>query len=140
MWKGSRTGCLQLVDKRIVKRFFVFIWDPPHQADAFRGRSAEPPRRKLLRGLITPFFRRSRHLVFRILKWWNNKHRRIISSRKWTQIAHFDKSLEVILIFILIRLCLQSKTALFKRAVFSVMLSFRVLCISRTNRRSCHSR
>ncbi len=38
-------GLLQLVDKRIVKRFFVFIWDPPHQADAFRGRSAEPPRR-----------------------------------------------------------------------------------------------
>ncbi len=28
------------------------------QADAFRGRSAEPPRPKLLRGLITPFFRR----------------------------------------------------------------------------------
>ncbi len=61
-------AAFQLLDKRIVKRFFVFIWDPPHQADAFRGRSAEPPRRKLLWGLITPFFRRSRHLVFRILE------------------------------------------------------------------------
>ena len=36
----------------------IVMPDPALQTDAFRGRSAEPPRRKLLRGLITPFFRR----------------------------------------------------------------------------------
>ncbi|ANU13041.1 hypothetical protein BBI08_03925 [Planococcus halocryophilus] len=58
----------QLVDNKIVIYCFVFIWDPPHQTDAFRGRSAEPSRRKLLRGLITPFFRRSRRSMLQILE------------------------------------------------------------------------
>src|SRR5690606_25928738 len=38
------------------------------QADAFRGRSAEPPRRKLLRGLNTPPSRRSRRLPLFLLR------------------------------------------------------------------------
>ncbi|ANU24381.1 hypothetical protein BCM40_13950 [Planococcus donghaensis] len=46
-----------LVDKRIVTHFFVCMWDSPHLVDAFRGLRAEPPRRKLLRGLTTSFFR-----------------------------------------------------------------------------------
>ena len=48
--------------------FITFIPDPALQADAFRGRSAEPPRRRLLRGLITPFFRRSHRLPLFLLK------------------------------------------------------------------------
>ena len=46
----------------------MFTTAPALHADAFRGRSVEPPRRKLLRGLITPFFRRSRRLALRILE------------------------------------------------------------------------
>ena len=46
----------------------IVMPDPALQTDAFRGRSAEPPRRKLLRGLITPFFRRSRRIALRILE------------------------------------------------------------------------
>ena len=68
----KQTNKPQVVDKRIVmlvnERLFILssIRDPSLHADAFRGRSAEPPRRKLLRGLITPFFRRSRRIALRI--------------------------------------------------------------------------